>query len=135
MTIEGLDAAKQLCGCQRCGGLRNRRCVMLEVLPHVLQADVGHARSELQRHRKAGLRRGEEERKAQMKVKILIEFDVEVGDDADFELDESVAKSAASMAAWNNLCLTLNGLHVAETCGVHVDGYGECVVKLGEDHE
>lgn len=66
-----------------------------------------------------------------MKVKILVEFEVTAG----AEVTGSVAKSAASMAAWDNLCLTRNGIGVHDSVTVHVDGYGECEVKIGEEHE
>lgn len=73
-----------------------------------------------------------------MKVKILIEFEVfnlEEGDVND--VTEAVAKSAASMAAYDHLCFTENLGRSAgvETVQVHVDGHGECEVKIGEDHE
>lgn len=66
-----------------------------------------------------------------MKVKIQIEFEVETGEDD----DEAVAKSAASMAAWDHLCLTNTGQSVVDEVEVHVDGHGSYTVKLGEDHE
>lgn len=74
-----------------------------------------------------------------MKVKIEIEFDVDPKEghfDPTEEKDVERAKSAASMAAYNNLCMTQNGLDVHDdTVEVHVDGFGPCTVTLGEDHE
>jgi len=70
-----------------------------------------------------------------MKVKILVEFDVEPAYGVEGELTENYAKGAASMAAWNNLCLTLAGAGVAEEVRVHADGFGECIVRVGENHE
>lgn len=66
-----------------------------------------------------------------MKVKILIEFEV---DDTD---EESVAKSAASMAAYDFLSFcTVSGVNTdTDEVQVHVDGHGEFTVRLGEDHE
>ena len=66
-----------------------------------------------------------------MKVKILIEFEV-----ADAE-DESVAKSAASMAAYDFLTFcTVSGVNTdTEEVEVHVDGHGEYTVRLGTEHE
>lgn len=71
-----------------------------------------------------------------MKVKILVEFDVEPIEleDGD-ELSENNAKDAASLAAWHNLALTENGMSVVESTDVHVDGFGLCSVTLGEAHE
>lgn len=63
-----------------------------------------------------------------MKVKILVEFDVDTE-------DENEARAAASVAAYHNLCFTLNGLQVVEEVSVHVDGVGEIEVCLGEDHD
>lgn len=76
-----------------------------------------------------------------MKVKILVEFEIEAkvdiqGKDFDNDaLNENVCKSAASMAAWNNVCLTANGQDVTKEVEVHVDGFGKCKVKIGEEHE
>jgi hypothetical protein len=74
-----------------------------------------------------------------MKTKILIEFDVEpleedLGED---EFDERVAKGAASMAAFDFLTFcTVSGVNTdTDAVEVHVDGFGKCRVKLGEDHE
>lgn len=69
-----------------------------------------------------------------MKIKIQVEFEVR-SDVEDDELTEDVVKSAASLAAWNNLCLTNNGIQVVDEVTVHVDGFGECVVRVGEDHD
>jgi len=72
-----------------------------------------------------------------MKVKILIEFDVttDLDEEEHGELTEARAKSAASQAAYDNLVLTRNGPHVHDDVEVHVDGFGDCTVKLGEDHQ
>jgi hypothetical protein len=73
-----------------------------------------------------------------MKVKILVEFDVEPGDDADDGvLDENIAKSAASMAAFDYLTFCeISGVRTdTDEVEVHVDGYGTCKVRLGEDHD
>jgi hypothetical protein len=76
-----------------------------------------------------------------MRVKILIEFEVEPAPDVDPEdaegFDESTAKGGASMAAYNYLTFCENsGFNTdTEAVTVHVDGFGECVVKLGENHE
>jgi hypothetical protein len=66
-----------------------------------------------------------------MKVKILVEFEV---DDTD---DENVAKSAASMAAYHYLafCDAIGVNRGQDECEVHVDGHGEFTVRIGEDHE
>ena len=66
-----------------------------------------------------------------MKVKILVEFEVE---DCD---DENVAKSAASQAAWDYLafCSVTDVNPGRDDCEVHVDGHGEFTVLIGEDHE
>ena len=83
-----------------------------------------------------------------MKVKIAIEFDVEPlepGEDESAEgvaewmdeFDESVARSAASVAAYDYLSLvkvfgvTTDSAQVE----VHVDGFGPCRVQLGKNHE
>jgi hypothetical protein len=65
-----------------------------------------------------------------MKVKILVEFDVEGTD------DEKVAKTAAATAAWDYLCFcTAAGVTAGyEECSVHVDGHGEMSVKMGVEH-
>jgi hypothetical protein len=71
-----------------------------------------------------------------MKVKLLVEFEVEgLEPEDEAEMLESHAKSAASEAAYQVLCLTRNGVHVHDDVEVHADGYGNCCVKLGEDHE
>ncbi len=70
-----------------------------------------------------------------MKVMLQVEFEVSGTEDDDGAEDGAVAKSAASMAALDYLCLTPNGEFVCEEVTVHVDGHGKCVVKLGEDHE
>lgn len=67
-----------------------------------------------------------------MKVKILIEFDVPGTE------DETIAKSAASQAAYDHLAI--DGGDYMEQCTVHVDGHsedetGEYLVRLGTDHE
>lgn len=65
-----------------------------------------------------------------MKVTIPIEFEVETNVD---ELSEVVAKEAAHVAAWNALCMTQNGQDVTEEAvEAHVDGFGQCKVKLCE---
>ena len=66
-----------------------------------------------------------------MKVKILIEFEVP---DAE---DEDVAKSAASMAAYDYLsfCTATDVNPGRDVCSVHVDGHGEFTVFIGQDHE
>lgn len=66
-----------------------------------------------------------------MKVKILIEFDVPDTD------DEDVAKSAASMAAYDYLSFcTISGVNTdTDEVEVHVDGHGDCKVRLGDDHD
>jgi hypothetical protein len=63
-----------------------------------------------------------------MKVKILVEFDVDTE-------DENEARAAASMAAYHNLTLTRNGVDTRDDVKVHVDGVGEIAVCLGEDHD
>jgi hypothetical protein len=74
-----------------------------------------------------------------MKVKILIEFDVEnkepeAGED---EFNEQIAKCAASMAAYDFLSFcTVSGVNTdTDEVEVHVDGYGKCKVRLGQDHD
>ena len=71
-----------------------------------------------------------------MKVKIQIEFNVEPVTNED-EFEESDAKSAASMAAYDYLSLCeISGVRSdTENVTVHVDGFGQCIVSLGEDHE
>lgn len=68
-----------------------------------------------------------------MKVKLLIEFEV---DDCD---DEDTARSAASMAAYDYLAFcTVTDVNAGtnEVSGVHVDGCDETfTVRIGEDHE
>jgi hypothetical protein len=66
-----------------------------------------------------------------MKTKILVEFDVQ-----DVE-DEAVAKAAASLAAYHFLTFcTVSDMNTdTDEVEVHVDGYGKCKVRLGEDHE
>ncbi len=73
-----------------------------------------------------------------MKVKILVEFEVETNVyDDEAPLTEDVAKAAASQAAYDFLSFcTVSGVNTdTEAVTVHVDGHGECQVKLGEDHE
>ena len=71
-----------------------------------------------------------------MKVRLSVEFDVEVTEPTEgMELTENQIKSAASIAAFDNLCLTMNGQDVCEDVEVHVDGFGTCTVKVGEAHE
>ena len=67
------------------------------------------------------------------KVKIQVEFVVESGNGED--LTENQIASAASLAAWDYLVLTNNGRDIAEAVIVFVDGFGECSVAVGEDHE
>ena len=71
-----------------------------------------------------------------MRVKILVEFDVEPEEDPE-AFDEAVAKGAASLAAYDYLALVKVSGYTsdAESVTVHVDGFGECRVKIGEDHE
>ncbi len=66
-----------------------------------------------------------------MKTKILVEFDVPDTD------DEFVAKSAASQAAYHFLTFcTVSGVNTdTDEVDVSVDGFGDCIVRLGEDHE
>ena len=65
-----------------------------------------------------------------MRTRILIEFDVDTD-------DEDVARSAASLAAYNFLSFcTISGVNSdTDMVTVHVDGHGEVDVRLGEDHE
>ena len=71
-----------------------------------------------------------------MKVKLLVEFDVKPVVDED-GFDERVAKSAASQAAYDFLTFcTVSGINTdTDEVTVHVEGFGECKVRLGEDHE
>jgi len=66
-----------------------------------------------------------------LKVKLQIEFEV---DDTD---DESVAKSAASQAAYDYLTFcTVSGANTdTDEVRVNVDGHGKFTVRLGENHE
>lgn len=72
-----------------------------------------------------------------MKVKllVLVEFDV-AGAEGD-ELTEDQAKEAASQAIFDYLTFrTISGANTdTKEVEVHVDGYGTCLVRLGEDHE
>ena len=72
-----------------------------------------------------------------MKVKIQIEFEgtADLDEDEHGSLTKERAVGAASEAAYQNLCLTNNGIGVVESVSVHVDGFGECEVKVGEEHE
>jgi hypothetical protein len=74
-----------------------------------------------------------------MKVKIGIEFEVSTDLDEDEygELTENRAKSAASQAAYDYLSFVkISGFSSdAESVEVDVDGFGECKVQLGEDHD
>jgi len=74
-----------------------------------------------------------------MKVKLLIEFEVttDLDEDEHGELTENRAKSAASEAAYQYLAFVKIAGHTsaADDVEVHVDGFGDCTVKLGEDHE
>ena len=65
-----------------------------------------------------------------MKTKILIEFDVDTD-------DEHIAKAAASQAAYDYLTFcTVSGVNTdTDEVEVHVDGHGNALVRLGEDHE
>lgn len=67
------------------------------------------------------------------KVRIMIEFEVTGLEDE--PPTESQCKGAASMAAWDHLCLTTAGVGVTTSVKVHVDGFGHCEVRVGEDHE
>ena len=62
-----------------------------------------------------------------MKVKILVEFEVEseVPD-----LDLLVAGEAAEQAACHHGALTNTGESLVDEVSVHVDGFGRCTVKL-----
>ena len=72
-----------------------------------------------------------------MKVKIQIEFEVTtVVDEEEYgELTENDARSAASQAAWDHLCLTETGQNPVDSVTVNVDGFGKCEVKVGKSHE
>lgn len=72
-----------------------------------------------------------------MKVKILCEFDVTSADVCDDNFDERTAKAAASLAAHNFLSLVeISGYSSdTESVTIHVDGFGECEVSLGDDHD
>jgi hypothetical protein len=73
-----------------------------------------------------------------VKVKILIEFDVEPDPNEDEEgFTENVAKSAASQAAYDFLSFcTVSGVNTdTDKVKVHAEGFGACLVSLGEDHE
>lgn len=66
-----------------------------------------------------------------MRVKILIEFDVDTD-------EENIAKSAASQAAYDYLTFcTVSGMNTeCDEVEVEVDGCEEPVtVRLGDDHE
>lgn len=67
-----------------------------------------------------------------MKVKILIEFDVH-SRVYTRELTEAQAKSAASEAAWQHLTFTETGANPIDAVTVHVDGYGECEVRVSPE--
>lgn len=72
-----------------------------------------------------------------MKIKILVEFDVEPLDDPDDEFCEQYARSAASQAVYDFLTFcTVSGVNTdTDSVEVHAEGFGDCRVKLGEDHE
>jgi len=72
-----------------------------------------------------------------MRVKILAEFDVIPTDDNDGKVTENVAKSAASQVAYEYLSFcTVSDVNAGrDDVTVHVDGFGECVVRVGDDHE
>jgi hypothetical protein len=72
-----------------------------------------------------------------LKTRILIEFDVEPLEEdlGEGEFNEQIAKGAASQAAFDFLTFcTVSGVNT-DSVEVHVDGFGKCRVKLGEDHE
>lgn len=71
------------------------------------------------------------------KVKILVEFEVTPTESLDSEFTENVAKSAASQAVYDFLSFcTVSGVNTdTDEVIVHVDGFGECVVCIGDDHE
>lgn len=70
-----------------------------------------------------------------MKVKLLVEFEVEGLEDA--ELLDHQAKSAASQAAYDYLAFVKVSGYTsdAESVVVDADGYGACRVRIGEGHE
>jgi hypothetical protein len=74
-----------------------------------------------------------------MKIKIGVEFDVKGLEDEEEcgPLTQQVAKGAASMAAFDYLSFcTISGVNTdTDEVKVNVDGYGECIVRLGEDHD
>jgi hypothetical protein len=73
-----------------------------------------------------------------MKVKIGIEFDVEPLEEVEpGEFNENVAKGAASMAAFDYLTFCeISGVRTdTDEVTVHVDGFGECRVRLGKEHD
>lgn len=72
-----------------------------------------------------------------MKVKIAIEFEVEALEDDDFEMTEDIAKSAASVAAYDYLAFVeVSGRSTdSEEVEVRVDGFGTFNVKVGQEHE
>ncbi len=63
-----------------------------------------------------------------MHVKIKIEFEVDTD-------DETIARSAASMAAWDFLTLSETGESCVDEVTVYVDGHGDRTVKMGQDHD
>lgn len=69
-----------------------------------------------------------------MKVKILCEFNVESKEKG---LTEKIAKDAAGLAAFNYLSFVkISGVTTdIESVTVFVDGFGDCQVSIGEDHE
>lgn len=72
-----------------------------------------------------------------MKVKIEFEVTTDLDEEAHGELTEARAKSAASEAAYQYLAFVkvAGYTSAADEVEVHVDGFGACTVKLGEDHE
>ena len=74
-----------------------------------------------------------------MKVKILIEFEVstDLDEEEHGELTQNHATSAASLAAFDYLSfVAMSGYSTdPESVEVHVDGFGPCTVKIGEDHQ
>lgn len=69
-----------------------------------------------------------------MKVKILIEFEVEWEKGGDDLMPEQAAKEVAQQAAFNHLCLTNNGQDVTDKpVESFMDGEGMCLVTLVED--
>ena len=65
-----------------------------------------------------------------VKVKFEVEFEVEGPEDE--EVQEKDAENAVELAVFDFLTLTRNGQDVAEDVVVHVDGLGECKVRLPE---